>query len=572
MLRILRAFAWMRWRIFVNSLEKTGARDALERFSLAIERIAPILFGLVMVPSALALAAVAGYAGYQLASGAEGSIAVRIVRFALLAATGLVVVMQIIVPAGDRTNPVRFLLLPISRLTLYTAQVAGTLADPWIMVIVPMVFAVPIGMLLGGAYGATLVALAAGILILLAIMGLSALTATLLHLLLRDRRRGELVALLFVLVLPLISIIPAALDSAEDRGRRRDRSRSTEGEKPAQPREPPFPPWVVTTATGALRALPSELYTSTIRRAPSGGLAGAAVPAAVLALSSAALHAVGLLLFGRVLGTPATSGARRTARVGFGARVLPGLSPAASVVALGQVRLAFRTPRGRTILFTPPVMLVFFALLSLKSGGTSFLPFGWMGGGLGLGAFASAIALLSILPLAMNQFAVDGPGLTRWLLSPLTTRQLLAGKAVGNGLIGLSAALLCVALAAAVLRGGSVWAWLNLVLSLVATYVLASPVAAAFSALLPRAVDMNSIGSASNAHGVSGLVGLLAFGLAALPCIALVLVANQLLGRPALGPVLLLAWGGVCFIVARLLLIVVEQIFDRRRENLALLM
>jgi hypothetical protein len=49
MLRVLRAFAWMRWRVFMNSLEKTGARDMLERFSLAIEHIAPIVLALVMI-------------------------------------------------------------------------------------------------------------------------------------------------------------------------------------------------------------------------------------------------------------------------------------------------------------------------------------------------------------------------------------------------------------------------------------------------------------------------------------------------------------------------------------------
>lgn len=564
MLRILRAFAWMRWRIFVNSIEKTGARDALERFSVAIEHIAPIILALVMVPSALALAGLAGYAGYQLAAGAGGSIAVQIVRFVLLGATAVAIVAQVIVPAANRTNPVRFLLLPIPRRTLYVAQAAGTLADPWIMVLVPMVFAVPIGLAIGGGYVAALAALGAGILVLLAIMALAALTTTLIHLLLRDRRRGELVTLLFVLVLPLISIIPAALDSDDDGEAGQERAE--------RPRKPPLPPWAMAAGASTLRVAPSELYTSTVTHAAAGRTARAAVPALALVASAAALHGIGLMLFARLLGSPASTGARRTAsNVELWERVLPGLTPGASAVALAHVRLALRTPRGRTILFTPPVMLVFFGLLSLKTGDTSVLPFARMGGGLGLGAFASAIALLSVLPLALNQFAVDGAGLTRSLLSPLSTRQLLAGKAVGNGLIGVPAALLCVALAGAVFRGGSAPAWLNLVLSIVASYILVSPVAAVFSAILPRSVDMNSIGNASNAHGIAGLVGLAAFALAALPCIALVLIASRLLERPELGPVFLLGWCGVCFVAARLLMIPVERIFDRRRENLALL-
>src|SRR5205085_9287024 len=56
MLRILKAFAWLRWRMLVNALERTGSRDALERFSIAIEKLGPILAGILMIPSALGIA------------------------------------------------------------------------------------------------------------------------------------------------------------------------------------------------------------------------------------------------------------------------------------------------------------------------------------------------------------------------------------------------------------------------------------------------------------------------------------------------------------------------------------
>jgi hypothetical protein len=247
------------------------------------------------------------------------------------------------------------------------------------------------------------------------------------------------------------------------------------------------------------------------------------------------------------------------------------LSPGASAVALAQVRLALRTPRGRAILFSPLLMFVFFGLLVLKSGDMSFGVFR-TAGGIGLAVFSSAVALLSILPIAMNQFAVDGSGLTMALLSPLSTRQLLAGKAVGNGLVAISTALLCVVLAAAVFRDGSPAIWLSLVLSLVATYTLATPAAAVFSALFPRVVDMNSIGRGSNAHGLSGLLGLFAFAASAVPCIAIVFTTTRLLGQPALAPLLLLFWCALSVLAARLLFIPAERVFDRRRENLAMLM
>jgi hypothetical protein len=572
MLRILRAFAWLRWRVFMNSIEKTGARDALERFSLAVEHLAPIVLALVMVPSALALAGLAGYAGYQLGAGVAESIPIQVLRFVVLAATALAIVGPLLLPVADRTNPVRLLLLPIPERTLYVAQTAGVLADPWILVLPPMAVAVAIGALAGGAAITAIVALVAGVLVILTIVGLSGLTTTVMHLALRDRRRGELLALVFVLFLPLLSLVPAMLDHAED-GTRRQRTGTTRTERRAR-RESPLPPWARESASGLFSATPSELYTSALTRSAEGRAGRAGASATALLAWTVVLHGVGLALFRRVLASPGATGARRQAsRAGIWSMLLPGLSPGASAVALAHVRLALRTPRGRTILYTPLVMLVFFGALSLQSSNDTIVPFIASRGGLGLATFASGVALLAILPLAMNQFAVDGAGLTLSLLSPLSTRQLLAGKAVGNGLIAIPTALLCVAIAAVVFGGGgTLAAWLNLVLSLVATYTLASPAAAIFSAMLPRVVDMNSIGSKSNAHGISGLLGLLAFGAAALPCIAIILLTSQLLARPALAPVVLLAWTALALVAARLLFGAAERVFDRRRENLALLM
>ena len=55
MVRIFRAFAWLRWRVLVNSLERTSARDTLERFSMAIEKLGPIIALVLLIPSSIAL-------------------------------------------------------------------------------------------------------------------------------------------------------------------------------------------------------------------------------------------------------------------------------------------------------------------------------------------------------------------------------------------------------------------------------------------------------------------------------------------------------------------------------------
>ena len=83
MVRILRAFAWLRWRMLINSLEKTGARDRLERFSIAMERLGPIMAGVIMIPSTIVLAALAGAGGFSLGRGDQSSLLFAAIRYVL---------------------------------------------------------------------------------------------------------------------------------------------------------------------------------------------------------------------------------------------------------------------------------------------------------------------------------------------------------------------------------------------------------------------------------------------------------------------------------------------------------
>jgi peptidoglycan biosynthesis protein MviN/MurJ (putative lipid II flippase) len=71
---------------------------------------------------------------------------------------------------------------------------------------------------------------------------------------------------------------------------------------------------------------------------------------------------------------------------------------------------------------------------------------------------------------------------------------------------------------------------------------------------------------------VAGFVGLFAFIVAALPPLTLALSAIAFLDRPFLAPILALAWCPVAFGIAQLLFRPAEKIFERRRENLAMLM
>lgn len=562
MLRILRAFAWMRWRMLINSFEKTGSRDLLERFSIAAEKLGPIMAGILIIPSALILAAGSVGAGYAVAQGNQYSLLFMGLRYVLIFIPIAAVIGPLLLPSGDRTNPVRLLLLPIPRSTLYTAQAATALGEPWIVLMLPILVGIPLGLLAGGALVASAFALVAGVLLLVITVGIAALSTTVLHLVVRDRRRAELFGVVFILVISMAGLLPGLLQ-----GRR---ERTADGKRVRK--EVVLPAWVESTGRRVVAVYPTELYARGTRSSASGNLLAAGASALALAATAVAIHGIGLLAFGRVLDGQTSSSARRggTERAVWG-RTLPGLSPGASAVALAHLRLAMRTTRGRTSLMSPLIMLVVFSALAFRQrGGLSFGSF-QLQSSLGLATFTSFVSLISMLPIAMNQFAVDRAGLTMVLLSPLPEGEYLAGKAVGNALISLPAAYFCTLAVFVMFPGGSPALWLSLPIGLTATYLIVAPAAATFSAMLPKLADLSSIGGKGNAHGLAGLLGLASFVVGGAPCLAIVLLATKLLHRPWLAPVLLLLWCGVVYAISRLLFVVARRIFMTRRENLATL-
>jgi hypothetical protein len=562
MFATLRAFAWLRFRMFVNSLEQTGSRDMLERFSLAAEKLGPILAGVLLIPSSLALAALGAAGGYAMATGEVSWLALA-PRFVLIIVPLLCVAGPLMLPSADRSNPVRMLLLPINRGTLYVAQSAAALGDVWILLTLPLVGAIPLGLAAGGAPGAALFALAAGVVFVLTVVGISSTTTSLLHLAFRDRRRGELLALLFLLLIPLVSILPNLLAHPGGADRRNTAHRGTV----------PVPAWLNTSTRAALSFYPTELYTRATEAAARREVVPALRSVGALAASAILLHLLGIYVFGRVLDSPGSTGSRRQVQPhGAWERRLPWLSAGGSAVALAQLRLALRTPRGRAIMLAPIPIVFGFAVLNsqnipkLNIGGTS--------GDMGLFAacFASFICMQSMLPIAFNQFAIDKAGLTRALLSPLSDRDYLAGKSVGNAMVVFLPALFCIAASFVILPGShAIASWLGIPVALLSVYLLAAPVAAVLSAMFPRAVDLNSIGRGSNPHGLAGLLGFLTFLAAGAINAGIALAATRWLGRPLLTLGLLMAWCAITFLISRALFAIARRIFATRRENLAML-
>ena len=554
MLTIVRAFAWLRWRVLVNSFERTGARDTLERFSIATDKLGPILALILLIPSAIALGALALIAGYGLAT-SEWLLPFELIRYFVMIATFMTLVGPIVLPSRDAGNAVRFLLLPIPRGVLFAAQTAGAIADPWILLLVPLLVLTPAGLLAGGGFAMAAIAAVAALTLLVFVMAVTSLVSSLIHLLLRDRRRSDLVMLFLVLGLPLIGALPALFQATGVRD-------------PLRHARQDAPGWVRAAAVRAFSYIPSELYHRSIVTARTDTSASAR-PVLLLAGADVALLALGFAAYRRLLEMPASMTARRGGSFGgLWGRTLPGLGPGASAVAWTQVRLALRTPRGRATLGAPLLMFVVFAVMAQRTGGFRVGGF-TVTSGLPVAAFAGFICLVAILPIAMNQFAVDRAGFTRQMLSPLSLDEVLAGKAVGNGLVSAAPAFVCVVLAGLLFGGGPFALWVALVLALIATYVTVSPVAAALSAVFPRSVDLNSIGNASNAHPAAVIIGLISFLISAGPCALLVVLATSVMRQPVLAPLFLLIWCGVTFVIARLLFIPVRRLVANRSESLA---
>ena len=564
MLRTLRAFAWLRWRMLINSLERTGARDTVERFSIAIEKLGPIMAAVLMVPSALILAAASTASGFALARGDQHSLFFEAARYLLLLVPIVCIFGPLLLPAADRTNPVRLLLLPIPRRTLYAAQSASAFADVWVVLMLPIVLFVPVGLAAGASFVAALVSFVAGVLLVLVIVGLTSLATSVLHLLVRNRRRGELLALLFIVIIPAASMLPGLLNGLRH---------APGADQRRAPISSSVPAWVKGTAVRAFAVYPPEVYARSTRSAASGDLATAGTSLAALLAAALMIHAVGMAAFAKVLDSPGSTGARRAVptRAAWG-RTLPGLSSGASAVALAQLRLALRTPRGRSIVLSPVLVTAIFAFVtrnpmaSFDSGPFSFNT------GVSIAGFASFVGLLAVLPIAMNQFAIDNAGLTLALLSPLTDREYLAGKAVGNGLIAALPISLSLLVALLLAPGGSAALWIAIPLGLLSTYFLVAPAAATLSALFPRVVDLNSIGRGSNAHGLAALLGMISFVVSTAPAVLITFAASAWLGNTSLVPILLMMWCIASYGIGRLLFIPARRIFARRRENLAMLL
>lgn len=572
-LRLSRALIWLRWRSLVNLLRFSGRRGAGAAVSAWGGAAVRVFLGGLALVMALALAIGAGFAVWALAggAGAAGDQARGIALLAPRLAFGILSVVVVIFAVlggsrggGSGGNLVRLLLLPVSSRQLHATELAAALADPVLLVAMPAMLVLGFGTAVLRPSGAAPALLAVALLAAtLAALATAASFAA--QILLRDRRRAELAAVLAVVVWLAVSVLPSALNPGRGERPKDDPA----AEQPAAAEgvgrvAETFPLW--------FQPAPSEAFALTLAGAWAGDQGRAWRGAATLALELAALYGLSLVLWRRLVASPASASGRRggIASPLPGLRA-PGLTGAAAAVAWATVRSFWRTVQGKLALVMPALSLLVaaLALRQVEFAGQAVFATAW--GGAALAIAAVALSLLSQQSVLSNQFAVDGAGLTRELVCPLSDRDLLLGKAAGGAVLTAAAMMPALLVGATLLRGPSPLLWpAAALLAGLGAYALLAPLVAWLSMLLPKAVDLSRVGQGGKPHGGAALIGFAALPFALMPPAALGALALAGWGSPTLLLLVEALWLVVAVAAAWFFLRFSESLLARRREAILL--
>ncbi len=565
MMRSLRAFVWLRWRLVLNALRGGRRRDTLEQISRVLSLAVPFTLVALAFGSVVGMSIVGFFGGRALATGlVSPDTAIGIGRVALFVVTLLLVVFSVTSPVqSSLTHYTRLLLLPISRRTLHLIEVLASLTDPWIAFLAPGLLLVAVGLSVGGRTLAGVWAAAAAVLFLALLAAMASAIGFLVAWLLRDRRRSEWLTLAFVIGMSVVGFLPMLLAEQSSSARR-------EARRTGQPRaersfaalDRSLPAWS--------RAVPSELYGRVVRSGFDGRNADALVAMAALAAEAGLLLVASSVVHARLIGSTTVNGRRRRGEaVPVPVRRIPGLPPAVSATAIAQARTAMRSVRGRLLVFiSGPIlalMVFFFRRFEDVTFFTRLGDFGFV-----LAALGTFVAMLSAQAFTMNMFGSDRAGLTLQFLSPMSDAELARGKLLGIGAVIAAAAALAVVAALIVAPGGSPALWVAALLGVAAVYLAVGPVAVWMSALFPVASDLNRTGQGGNPHGLSAVVGMIALAVAAAMTSGIFWIAGWGIGRPALVLPTMIGWLIVVAGVAHPLVIVAARAVTLRRENIAL--
>jgi len=558
-MRFLRAWAWLRWRVRINAIERGGRADTIQRFTRATEVVGPVLIGLMLVPTALVAAGLGLATGYGLASGATWvEPLVHVLRIALVAVLLLTIVGPVALPSGRGLSSLpRLLLLPVPRSALFAGEIVGGLAEPWLLAAGLAALLAIAGALAAANLLVTLAAAVAALLLVAMLTGMGTLFGALLHVLMSNRRRGEWLLVGSLTAITLLSMLPMLMTTGGGtRAEREAREREIETRIATNLEEP---------GAGWLALLPTELYVAVLARAAGMSPGSVLPPVAGLAGASVASLGAGWLLWQRAVDAGAAPTARSRARGGW--RTTSTVSSASRGLAFTFIHHVARTARGRALVLPSVLMSLVFAAMVAFRGGMD-LGFAAIRDGYAVAVFGAFVGLLSPVQLWFNQFAIDRAGLTLLCLQPVTSNAILRGKM--RGAAATTAALAAVPVAAGLAIGSDLSPayWAVLVLGAMASFLVLAPLAALLSTFFPRHVDLGSIGHRSNAHPIPALLGGLLLFASAAPSFGAAIVGFRLMQNAWVAVALAGTWLLVAAALHAGLSRLAVRAFDSRREAL----
>lgn len=569
-LRLTKALLWLQWRLLVNGLKGGRQRDSLERVSRWSDVVVPVLGGVLLVPVVLAVAALGGLAGFLIATrpASSGGVTMGLAIGFLLPVIWLVVRPLAFASQGGLERGELLRLLPIPLSFLRRLELFRAVLDPIYVPFAAAAAILPFGALLGGRPLLALIGAGAGFLLFGFLACVSALVALGTQILLRDRRRGELVTLIFFLVLSGVGVFPQLFVRPSHPAKVAQTGAATSRPTPPVAGSDARRAGPNTAIPDGLRFVPSGFYAVGVEAGAAGHWGSAGLNLGALGLLTVLAYAATAPLHRRLLETPETAGARVLSKqVRVKVAWIPGFSPVVAALALTHVRIVLRTVRGKMMVIGPTFTTMLFALAFSRG---SAREAAFMSNPSVLAALPVVIALLNLSAILCNQFAVDGAALVLEFLQPIQERDLLFGKITSAALLysgSVSVALVLVALVvprvlvallAAALLGG-----------LAALFALA-PVHAILSATFPKTADLGKLGKAGQPHPTASLLSVLATPVALVPGAVCIFIAWQVAGSVAWAPLFTAAWAIAAWLIALVTLPLVARLAVARRENLAM--
>jgi hypothetical protein len=419
------------------------------------------------------------------------------------------------------------------------------------------------GLMAGGQMLAAGVGLAAAAGMVAVLVSAGSLVSFLVAWLMRNRRRGELFTLAFVIAMIAASFVPAlASRSLEERSAAARDGRRARRQFNVVDFNNNLPAWS--------RYLPTEIHGRIVADGIAGRGGAATAGLALLAAQATLLFAASAGVHRRMLDSlEGEAKVRRPTEVRPLGPRLPWLSQGASTVAWTMTRASLRTVRGRlTVLLPGPIL----GILTLAFRGLPDQTWVTFAADQGYALFGMGIffTLLAAQPISMNAFGSDRAGLTMQLLAPVSDRDLARGKAAGFAMIAGLGSVICLGCAAVVSRSGPVPYWLAVMIGGAAAVAWLAPVAITLSALFPVASDLSKTGSGGNPHPVPTIAGMLMAAVLLMPVGAIIAVTELILGRPWFAPFLMSGWLLLSAALSLPLVGLASRLVGRRRENLAL--